>query len=105
MVEHCKPQIESSNRYPGWAYKQDSALRQLVTDVYRKQYGKEMEVTAIHAGLECGIFASQKDFDIVSIGPDILNIHTPEETLKISSARRTYELVCEVLRRAGELKK
>lgn len=105
VVEHCKPQIESSNRYPGWAYKQNSALRQLVTDVYRKQYGKEMEVTAIHAGLECGIFASQKDFDIVSIGPDILNIHTPEETLKISSARRTYELVCEVLRRAGELKK
>lgn len=103
MVEYCKPQVESTNRYPGWEYKKNSKLRELVTNVYQKQYGKPMEVTAIHAGLECGIFASQADFDIVSIGPDILDIHTPEETLKIASTKRTYELVCEVLKRAGEL--
>jgi dipeptidase D len=102
-LDSYKPQVIRSNRYPGWSYRADSSLRRLVCDVYEKQYGKPMKVTAIHAGLECGIFASRGDFDMISIGPDILDIHTPKETLKIASTARTYQLVCEVLRRAGEL--
>ncbi|MCR4716336.1 MAG: aminoacyl-histidine dipeptidase [Lachnospiraceae bacterium] len=97
------PFISTSNEYPGWAYKEDSKLRELVMDVYNKQYGKPMKAEGIHAGLECGIFADKADFDIVSLGPDILDIHTPRETLKVASTKRTYELLLEVLRRADEL--
>ena len=95
--------VTISDRYPGWEYRADSKLRKLVVDVYEKQYHKPMRVEAIHAGLECGIFASRKQLDIVSIGPDILDIHTPKETLKIASTRRTYELLLEILARASEL--
>ena len=97
------PVITTSDRYPGWQYKKDSKLRALLLSAYENQYHAPMKVEAIHAGLECGIFASQKDLDIVSIGPDILDIHTPKETLKIASTKRTYELVLEVLARAKEL--
>ena len=71
--------------------------------IYAKQYQKPMRIEGIHAGLECGIFASRKDLDIISIGPDILDIHTPKETLKIASTQRTYELLITVLQRAKEL--
>ena len=103
IVDACQPQITRCNGYPGWAYKKDSQLRKLLLDVYEKQYGKPMKVEAIHAGLECGIFAGKKELDIISIGPDILDIHTPKETLKIASTARTYQLLIELLRRADEL--
>lgn len=97
------PVVKESSRYPGWQYNKNSPLRQLLCRVYEEQYHKPMKEEAIHAGLECGIFASRMDVDIVSIGPDILDIHTPQETLKIASTKRTYELVLEVLKRMGEL--
>ncbi len=102
-VDYCMPEVKLSNRYPGWAYKEDSALRKLLMDVYEKQYNSPMKAEGIHAGLECGIFSGKGNFDIISIGPDILDIHTPKETLVISSARRTYELLCGLLKRATEL--
>lgn len=99
------PKTETSSRYPGWAYRKDSPLRDLIMEVYRSQTGKDMKACGIHAGLECGIFADRiPDVDMVSMGPDILDIHTTKERMSISSAARTYELVKEVLRRAEELK-
>lgn len=90
--------------YPGWEYKRDSKLRELVADIYAKQTGKQAVIEAIHAGLECGIFSSKlPGLDCVSIGPDMEAIHTPRERLNIASTQRTWELVCEVLRRAKEL--
>ena len=64
--------------------------------LYREMYGETPKVEAIHAGLECGILGSKiKDLDCVSIGPDMRDIHTTEETLSISSTRRVWEyLVC-----------
>lgn len=102
-IKTFSPVIEESNRYPGWQYKKDSKLRKLVCQIYEEQNHEPMKIEAIHAGLECGIFASRMDVDIVSIGPDILDIHTPKETLKIASTRRMYELLLEVLKRMGEL--
>ena len=90
--------------YPGWEYLRDSKLRELVADVYEKQTGKKAVIEAIHAGLECGVFAGKlPGLDCVSIGPDMEAIHTPKERLNIASTRRTWELVCEVLRRSKEL--
>lgn len=86
--------------YPGWEFRRDSALRELVVECYREQYGSEPAVGAIHAGLECGFFCGKAaDLDCVSVGPDILDIHSPQERLGISSTARTYELVLRVLER------
>ena len=84
--------------YPGWEFRRDSAFRELVVACYREQYGAEPEVAAIHAGLECGILCGKApDLDCVSIGPDIHDIHSPQERLSISSTQRVYELVLKVL--------
>lgn len=83
---------EVKGRYPGWKYRADSPLRDKMIRVYRDLYGTEPEVKAIHAGLECGLLAGKiRDLDCVSIGPDMKNIHTTEETLSISSVRRVWE--------------
>lgn len=90
--------------YPAWEYKRDSRLRELVTRVYHEQTGKGAVIEAIHAGLECGVFAGKlPGLDCVSLGPDMRDIHTPQERLSIPSVQRTWALLCEILRRAGEL--
>ena len=87
--------------YPAWEFKENSRLRETILRCYKAQYGKPMTITAIHAGLECGIFCGKKTgLDCVSMGPDIFDIHTCDERLSLSSAERTYELLCSVL---GEL--
>ena len=90
-----------SGDYPSWEYRQDSPLRDLMVEVFEEQYGRKPEVSGIHAGLECGVFAKKiKNLDIVSIGPDIADIHTPNERLDIASAARVWEYVKEILRRS-----
>lgn len=92
--------FSTSGDYPGWAYRQDSPLRKLLTEVFVEQYGKEPVIEAIHAGLECGLFISKRPgLDCVSIGPDIKEIHTFREKLYIGSTQRTWELLKEVLKR------
>jgi dipeptidase D len=92
--------IESD--YPAWEYKERSKIRTTVADCYRELFNKEPVVTSIHAGLECGImFSKVKGIDIVSIGPDIENIHTPKEKLNISSTERTYRLLLKVMEKCA----
>ena len=68
-------------------------------EVFKRSYGYDAKVIAIHAGLECGIFAGKiKELDCVSIGPTSFDIHTPDERLSISSAIRTYAYIIEVLK-------
>lgn len=87
--------------YPGWEYLANSPLRDLMVEVYRDQYGKDPKIEAIHAGLECGLFAGKlPGFDSVSIGPDMSGVHTSRERLSIPSTQRTWKMLCEVLRRA-----
>jgi len=83
-----------SGDYPGWEYDPDSVLRQRIVDCYMALYGKEPVVCGVHAGLECGILLEKKkDLDCVSIGPNILNIHTTKEKLDLKSVERTYDLL------------
>ena len=61
-------------------------------------YGKEPQLTAIHAGLECGLLAGKiQDLDCISLGPDMQGIHTTEEKLSISSVQRVWEYLLSVL--------
>lgn len=86
------------NAYPGWAYRKDSPLRETVIQVYEQMYGKKPILQAIHAGLECGILASKiEGLDCVSIGPDMTDVHTAEESLDIASVQRTWEYLLHIL--------
>lgn len=99
ITELCGGSCVVGGEYPGWAYRKNSPLRDKMVDVYRRMYGREPEIQAIHAGLECGLLAKKiADLDCVSLGPDMKNIHTTEETLSISSAKRVWEYCLEVLK-------
>ena len=91
-------QCQMRGEYPAWDYKPDSKLRDVMQRVYEEQYGKKPLVMGIHAGLECGIFYDRiPGADIVSIGPDTLDIHSPKEKLSISSTRRVFQFLVGVL--------
>lgn len=85
--------------YPAWEYKKESKLREILIDVYKNQYGYEPNIEAIHAGLECGIFSGKiNDLDCVSFGPNMQDIHTTSEKLCISSTKKVWEFLLEVLK-------
>ena len=85
--------------YPAWEYKKDSMLRDTMVRIYREMFGKDAQVVAIHAGLECGMLSEKiPGLDCVSIGPDMLDIHTSREKLDIQSTGRTWEFLLEVLK-------
>ena len=84
--------------YPGWPYARDSKLRDRCVKVYKEQYGKEPKIEVIHAGLECGILSSKVEgLDCISIGPDMFDVHTPDEKISISSIARVWEFLKAVL--------
>ena len=90
-----------SGDYPAWEYKEDSLLRDRMVQVFREQYGRAPKVEAIHAGVECGLLAGKiPGLDCVSIGPDLLEIHTPRERMGISSVQRVWAFLLEVLKRS-----
>lgn len=90
--------FEVKGDYPAWQYEEKSRVRELAVDLFEEMYGKKPRVTAIHAGLECG-FISEKcpGLDMISIGPDLEHIHSPEERAKISSVARVYEYLVKLL--------
>lgn len=92
--------VSCTGVYPAWEYRKNSPLRSLMSAVFEEQYGKKPVIHAIHAGLECGLFAGKiPDLDCVSYGPDIKNIHTPQESMDVESVYRTWEYTLEVLKR------
>ena len=85
--------------YPAWEYKQDSELRDVMVRTYTQMYGKEPQVVAIHAGLECGLLSEKlPGLDCVSIGPEMHDIHTSREKLDIASTERVWKYLQEVLK-------
>ena len=87
-----------SGEYPAWEYRRESHLRDVMCKVYKDQYGQDMKVEAIHAGLECGLFCGKiPGLDAVSFGPNLYDIHTTSERMSISSVQRVYAYLCAVL--------
>ena len=85
--------------YPAWEYRKDSPLRDTMVRVYQEMYHEAPAVVAIHAGLECGLFYEKiEGLDCISLGPDILDIHTSEERLDMASVKRVWEYLTEVLK-------
>ncbi|MBO5857660.1 MAG: M20/M25/M40 family metallo-hydrolase, partial [Clostridia bacterium] len=85
-------------KYPSWEFNNNSVLQKLYKEVYEKETGKALKVEAIHAGLECGVFASKiNDFDCISIGPDMYDVHTVKERLSVYSTVRLFNILLKVL--------
>ena len=99
LIELLGGECEVSGKYPGWAYQEESMLRDHMVAAYKKLYGEEPILQGIHAGVECGLFASKiEGLDCISIGPQMHDIHTTNEKLSISSVSRTWDLVIETLK-------
>ncbi len=92
--------VDCDGAYPAWEYKPDSRLRNVMVEVFEEQYGHKPSVEAIHAGVECGLFAGKlPGLDCVSMGPDMKDIHTPSESMDTASVKRTWDYVLAVLKR------
>lgn len=98
FTEYLGGTYTEASSYPAWEYRRESALRDMMCKTFEEMYGKTPTVEAIHAGLECGLISAKlPELDIVSIGPDMQDIHTPEERLSISSTARTWDYLVKVL--------
>ena len=97
----CIPcEITTKGYYPPWEYNENSNVRSLYLDCYRELFNSEPKIEAIHAGLECGVFAANiKGLDCISIGPEIKDVHTVNEQLSISSVKKIYKLLLNILER------
>lgn len=95
-AHHCTVGVRGD--YPGWAFRKDSPLREKMISTWQRMYGETPRVEALHAGLECGVFAQKiQDLDCVSFGPNLYDIHTTKERMSLSSAEKLWNFILEIL--------
>lgn len=101
IIEMLGGECEAEGEYPAWEYNDHSTLRPRVVKVYQELFGEEPKLTAIHAGLECGILSDKiPNLDCVSFGPTNYDIHTPKERLSISSTEKYWNFLVKFLEEA-----
>ena len=99
LFELIGAEIEHTGTYPGWKPNVNSEILTVSKEIYKKMFGNEPEIKAIHAGLECGLFKSvYPDMDMISIGPDIINPHSPDEMTKVDSVAKFWDYFLEILK-------
>ena len=99
LTDFYNGSYSQSGTYPAWEFRKDSPLRDTMVRIYQEMFGKEPQVLAIHAGLECGLLGDKlPGLDCVSIGPQMHDIHTSREKLEIASTERTWNFLLEVLK-------
>lgn len=92
-------EVTHGDGYPGWAPNPNSPLLEVVKKAYTDLFKAEPKVLAIHAGLECGLFLEKYPYlDMVSIGPQMYGVHSPQERLSIPSTERCYNWLCQTLK-------
>ena len=93
--------LAHSDGYPGWAPNTNSTILRVAEKAYTDLFGKKPVVRAIHAGLECGLFLEKyPSLDMVSFGPTIRGVHSPDERLNIPTTKKFWDLLLEILRNA-----
>lgn len=91
-------ELIADSDYPEWQYNPNSRIREIMIDVYKEMFGKEPEIYAIHAGVECGLLGEKLGgADMISFGPNLYDVHTPEEHMSISSVQRMWKYLLNVL--------
>ena len=92
-------EVEHSDGYPAWKMRSNSDLQRIVKESYVKLFGKEPIVRGIHAGLECGLFSERyPNLDMVSFGPTLRFVHTPDERLHIPTVQMVWDHLLDVLK-------
>ena len=98
QVEKIGANARHTGRYPGWDFLPESDLRDTYVRKFKEIMGVDVKTVVIHAGLECGIIKSRiPEMDIISVGPNMRNIHTPDEALDLDSCARLFEVLKAVL--------
>lgn len=93
-------QVSTAGSYPGWAPKPSSAIVKLMSDLYEERYHEQANVSACHAGLECGILGTNyPEMQMISFGPNITGAHSPDEKVQISSVQKYWGFLLETLKR------
>jgi len=92
-------EVEFSGSYPGWTPNMDSSILKVMQELYVKLNKEEPHVAACHAGLECGILGTNyPDMEMISFGPNIKGAHSPDERAQISSVKKYWKFVLEILK-------
>ena len=92
-------EVNIGEGYPGWKMNPDSKILKITQEAYRRLFGKDCKVLAIHAGLECGLFSEKyPELDMVSFGPTLRGVHSPDEKLLIPTVKMVWDLLLEILR-------
>lgn len=92
-------EVEFSGDYPGWTPNMESPILKVMTQLYEDLNGEKPHVAACHAGLECGILGQNyPNMDMISFGPNIKGAHSPDERAQISSVKKYWKFVLEILK-------
>ena len=95
--------VITTDGYPAWKMNPHSKLVDITAETYRKLFGKEPKVLGIHAGLECGLFSERyPNLDMVSFGPTLRYVHTPDERLLIPTVQMVWDHLLEILKNIPE---
>ena len=96
-------EVDQPEGYPGWKPNMKSKVLAITRAKYKKAFGVEAELLAIHAGLECGLLTEKyPDLDIVSFGPNITGAHSPDERVQITSVQKIWKLFGETLKEVAK---
>lgn len=99
IVELLGGEFTTTSDYPAWEYNPNSEIREICQKVHKELYGKEANIVAIHAGVECGLFNEKLgNLDMISFGPNLYDVHTPDEHMSISSVKNCYEYLKAILK-------
>lgn len=105
IARRCGFTCKAENHIPGWAVNPDSMLVPMACKAYQQLTGRDMVVEPIHAGVECGAFAQKNPhLDMISIGPTLSGVHTPDECCYLEDVNLTTELLIAVLEKIAEFK-
>lgn len=97
-------EVSHSDGYPGWAPNMESTVMKISADAYEELFGVKPAIKAIHAGLECGLFLSKyPNLDMVSFGPTMTGVHSPDEQLNIPTVEKFWRHLCRVLEKVAAL--
>lgn len=94
---------ETNEGYPGWKMNPDSKILKVAVESYKRLFGREPEIKAIHAGLECGLFSEKyPHLDMISMGPTLRGVHSPDERLLIPTVQMVWDHLLDILRNVPE---
>lgn len=99
VLELAGAEVRHSDGYPGWKPNMNSHIKDVCVASYKRLFGREPVVRAIHAGLECGLFTEKfPDVDMIAFGPTLRGVHAPGERLDLASLERFWAVLLDVLK-------